>query len=163
MSPSLILALHFVGLFCFLLEHGTSAGLAMSLRGEREPSRMRRLLETSEGSFSLAYLGLLIVVATGLYGAFELGYWRQGWVWASVALLLVIIGVMWTLGGGRYSQVRKPLGIKYREGFKVISEPAPESTADAQEAADRQMSWLLLATGAGALGVLLCLMIWKPF
>ena len=119
--PSLVV--HLVGVFAFLLAHGTSAGLAFAMRRERDPARMRRLLELSEASFSLLYPSLLVLVAGGIAGGFRLGYWSLGWIWVALGLLVVVSVAMSILGGERYSELRKPLGLKYRAGFKIY--PAP--------------------------------------
>ena len=74
------LAVHLVGVVGFLLAHGTSAGMAFAMRRERDPARMRRLLELSEASFALMYASLLVLLAGGVAGGFRQGYWSLGWI-----------------------------------------------------------------------------------
>lgn len=157
------LAIHLVGLTAFLLAHGTSAGLAFAMRRERDPARMRRLLELSEASFSLLYPSLLLLVAGGVAGGFRRGYWSFGWVWAAIGLLMLVIVAMSILGGGRYSELRKPLGLKYRAGFKIYP-PESEGTADEIQSALPRLHPLVIAgIGIVSLFLFLFLMIWKPF
>lgn len=157
------LSVHLVGVVGFLLAHGTSAGLAFALRNERDPARMRRLLELSEASFGLLYASLALLLVGGVVGGFRQGYWSLGWIWVALGLLVVILVAMSILGGGRYSELRKPLGLKYRAGFKIFA-PAPEGTADETGAALARLYPLVVATmGIVALALFLFLMIWKPF
>lgn len=158
--PSLVV--HLVGIFAFLLAHGTSAGLAFAMRRERDPARMRRLLELSEASFSLLYPSLLLLLVGGVVGGFRQGYWSFGWIWAALGLLAVVLVAMFILGGGRYSELRKPLGLKYRAGLKIL--PAgPEGSADEIDAAlVRQRPLVVVGIGIVTLALFLFLMIWKP-
>ncbi len=159
--PSLVV--HLVGVFAFLLAHGTSAGLAFAMRRERDPARMRRLLELSEASFSLLYPSILLLLVGGVAGGFRQGYWSFGWIWAALGLLVLVLVAMFILGGGRYSELRKPLGLKYRAGFKIYPAP-PEGTLDEIQAALPRLHPLVIAgIGIVALAAFLFLMVWKPF
>jgi hypothetical protein len=159
--PSLVV--HLVGVFAFLLAHGTSAGLAFAMRHERDPARMRRLLELSEASFRVLYPSLLLLLVGGVAGGFRQGYWSLVWIWVALGLLVVVFVAMSILGGGRYSELRKPLGLKYRAGFKIL--PAePEGTPDEIAAAlARQRPLVVVGIGIVGLALFLFLMIWKPF
>jgi hypothetical protein len=154
---------HLVGVTGFMLAHGSSAGLAFAMRRERDPERMRRLLQLSEASFSVLYPSLLVLIAGGIVGAFRRHYWSFGWIWVAIGVLVVAFGIMFVLGGGRYSQVRKVLGIRYREGFKILP-PGPAGTQQELEAAvARLQPFVLLGTGVVVIAVALYLMIAKPF
>ncbi len=127
------------------------------------PSACDGLLQLSEASFSVLYPALLVLIAGGVVGAFRLGYWSFGWIWTAIGLLVIAFVIMFVLGGGRYSQVRKVLGIRYREGFKIL--PAgPEGTQQELEAAAARLQpWLLVGVGAVVIAVSLYLMTSKPF
>jgi hypothetical protein len=163
MSHVWTLFFHLAGMAGFLLAHGTSAGLAFALRREHDPERMRRLLQLSEASFGVLYPSLLVLVAAGVVGAFRLHAWSQGWIWVSIGVLAVVLVVMSTLGGGSYSGLRKALGIKYREGFKILPGAAPGTQAEIDAAAARLQPLLIAAVGIVSLAVLLYLMIAKSF
>jgi len=157
------LAVHLVGLTGLLLAHGTSAGMAFAMRRERDPARMRRLLELSEASFSLLYPSLLVLLIGGVVGGFRQGYWSLVWIWVALGLLVVVFVAMSILGGERYSELRKPLGLKYRAGFKIYA-AEPEGTPDEIRAALPRLHPLVIAgIGIVALALFLFLMVWKPF
>jgi hypothetical protein len=158
-----VLFFHLAGMVGFLLAHGTSAGLAFALRRERDPERMRRLLQLSEASFAVLYPSLLVLVVAGVVGGFRLHAWSQGWIWAAIVVLVVVVVVMATLGGGRYSGLRKALGIKYREGFKILPATAPGTQAEIDAAAARLQPLLIAAVGIVALAAFLYLMIVRSF
>ena len=154
---------HLVGVTGFMLAHGSSAGMAFAMRRERDPERMRRLLQLSEASFNVMYPALLVLIAGGVVGAFRRHYWSFWWVWVAIGLLVVAFGIMFVLGGGRYSQVRKVLGIRYREGFKILP-PEPKGTQQELEAAaTRLQPFLLPGVGLVVILVSLYMMISKPF
>ena len=78
-------------------------------------------------------------------------------------MLVFVLVAMFVLGGGRYSELRKPLGIAYRAGVKIYAAP-PEGTPDEIQAAlARQQPLVLAGVGTLALALFLFLMIWKPF
>ncbi len=155
---------HLAGLAAFLVAHGTSAGLAFALRGERHPERMRRLLELSEGSFKVLYPAVLVLIAGGVAGAFRRTYWSSGFVWVSIGLLLAAFAIMFVVGGGQYSVVRKALGIRYREGFKIYPGTGVSATQEEiEDAVARLHPFLLLGTGVVVIGASLYLMTSKPF
>lgn len=157
------LSVHLVGVGGFLLAHGTSAGLAFALRRERDPARMRCLLELSEASFGVLYVSLLVLLVGGVVGGFRQGYWSLGWIWVALGLLVVVLVAMSILGGERYSELRKPLGLRYRAGFKIYA-ALPEGTSDEiQTALARQQPLVVAGGGILALALFLFLMVWKPF
>ena len=153
---------HLAGMAGFLLAHGTSAGLAFALRRERDPERMRRLLELSEASFVILYPSLLVLIVAGIVGGFRLHAWSSGWIWAAIGVLAVMLVVMPVLGG-RYSGLRKALGIKYREGFRVLPGTTPGTQAEIDAAAARLQPVLMATVGIVALALFLYLMIAKSF
>ena len=69
-----IVFLHIAGIFGFLLAHGSSAAMAFALRRERNPERIRALLDLSGSTMSVLYLSLLVLIAAGIISAF-MGHW----------------------------------------------------------------------------------------
>jgi predicted benzoate:H+ symporter BenE len=58
--------LHVLGGFTFVLAHGASAMGAFRLRRERQPARVAALLDLSSFSIGLAYIGLLVILVSGV-------------------------------------------------------------------------------------------------
>src|SRR5215210_819004 len=61
-----IVYLHIAGVFLFLLGHGGSANAAFQIKHERNPDRLRALLDMSVWSYSGMYVGLLLLLLTGI-------------------------------------------------------------------------------------------------
>jgi len=89
--------IHLVGLAVFLFGHGITAGSALALRGRPGPVVSRALLNVSIRSNALAYPGLLLLIATGVWMAFLGSFWRSGWIWTSIGVLVVLFAVMGAL------------------------------------------------------------------
>src|ERR687891_441733 len=54
--------LHVAGALVFVAAHGVSMGVALRLRGERDPRRIMALLDVSSTSISGLYVGLLLLL-----------------------------------------------------------------------------------------------------
>jgi hypothetical protein len=158
-----IVFLHIAGIFGFLLSHGSSAGVAFALRHERKPERIRALLQLSGSALPVFYASLLVLIAAGVISAFMGHWWGQGWVWASIILLVAMVVAMWTIGSGHYHQVRKAVGMGYMQGFKFHPHEAEPATPEALEALlARGRPMLLAAIGYGGALVIAGLMWFKP-
>jgi len=158
-----IVFLHIAAIFGFLLAHGSSAGVAFALRRERKPERLRALLDLSSSTLSVFYLALLGLLVAGIVAGFVGHWWRQGWIWLAIGVLVGMVAGMWTIGSQHYHRVRKALGVGYMEGMKFHHhvEPAPPEALDALLA--RGQPVLLAAIGYGGALVVAGLMWFKPF
>jgi hypothetical protein len=158
-----IVFLHIAAIFGFLLAHGSSAGVAFALRRERKPERLSALLHLSSSMLSVFYLALLVLLVAGIVAGFMGHWWRQGWIWLALGVLVAIVVGMWTIGNQHYHRVRKALGVGYMEGMKFYGgvEPAPAEALDALLA--RGQPVLLAAIGYGGALVVAGLMWFKPF
>ena len=64
-----LIFIHIVGVFAFLVAHGSSVGVLFRLRSERDPGRINALLQLSTSSIQLFYWSTgLLVAAIGLDG-----------------------------------------------------------------------------------------------
>ncbi len=135
---------HLVGLVLFLFGHGMSAGASFALRGAVS-GLTGRLLILSQRTAALYYPGLLVVVVTGVWMGFVGSWWRSGWIWAGIAVLVVTIGAMSALARPYY---------KAREA---------KSDQDLAQELSRARPGLLAWIGAVALLLLVGLMVLKPF
>src|SRR6476620_211208 len=93
-----IVFLHIAGVFLFLLGHGGSANVAFQLRRERNPDRIRALLDLSVWSYIGTYAGLLLLLLTGIIAGFMGSYWGRGWIWAAIVLFVVLFAFMGVFG-----------------------------------------------------------------
>lgn len=159
----IVIFLHVVGVFVFLLAHGASNAVAFALRKERNMERVRALLMLSPSTFGMMYGGLLLILASGIIGGFMQSYWGQGWIWASLVLLIVIVVAMSVYAAPYYGNLRKAAGLPYMIRGKL--QPVEPSLSDAEIAAllesPRAMYSALI--GWAGLLVILALMMFKPF
>jgi uncharacterized membrane protein len=84
---------HLLGLAVFLFAHGVSGGASLALRAPVSPDS-RRILRLSQRSGIIANPSLLVVIVTGVWMAFAGHWWGQGWLWASVVVLVALLGAM---------------------------------------------------------------------
>ncbi len=157
-----LMFIHVTGLLAFVMGHGASAMVSFRLRGEREVPRVRALLDLSSASISLMYVGLLLLLASGIAAGFNGGHWDRLWIWVSLGLLVIIIGAMYPMGSLWYGRVRNAAGMKsYRDPKDA---PPPEANPAAlDELLASPRPWLLLGIGGGGILVILWLMLMQPF
>ena len=158
-----VVFLHVVGAFGFVLAHGTSMFVSLKLRRERDLERVRALLDISGVSLIVMYALLLLMLVAGITAGFMGHWWGRGWIWAALALLVVMAIVMSWLGTEYYDRVRKAVGLP---GIHSGRKNMPPELASAEEL-DKLLSsphpFILTAVGAGGLLVILRLMMLKPF
>lgn len=155
--------LHMVGLFLFLMAHGISAGVALSLRKERRIERLQTLLDFSGASYSLMYGGLLLLLISGIVNGFIGHWWGSGWIWMSIILLVAIIILMVFFGSRYFTRLRQVSGSPYMEGRKIRPPQEPASAEQIEAALKSGRPAELALIGFGGLLVIAWLMIFKPF
>ena len=156
---------HILGVFGFLLAHGTAAAVAFVLRRQREVERVRVLLDLSRGVTMVANVSLLVLLAAGITAGFMGNWWGQGWIWASLGLF-ILIGVTMTLLGSRpLNRIRQLVHAGNPSRSETISHSSLDTSAEKQLAVllAATHSWLLTVIGGGGLALILWLMMFKPF
>src|SRR6266545_8083830 len=116
---------HLAGVFGFLLAHGVSAAVALSLRRERDPQRVRALLELSSWTLSGFYVSFVVLLAGGITAGFLGHWWGQGWIWAALGVLILMMGAMYGLASPYYKRLRLAVGASVPTGRGRASPPAP--------------------------------------
>jgi len=158
-----IVFLHVAGAFVFLLAHGASANVAFKLRREKNLERIRALLDLSTDSYGVMYLSLLFLLVAGIIAGILGNWWGYGWMWASLVVLIVLFVLMFTRGAGYYIAVRKAVGMPYTVQGKVHPAEPPLSEAEIIALLNSSRPIEVAVTGVIGLGVLLWLMMFKPF
>lgn len=158
-----IVYLHVVGVFILLLAHGGSANAAFQLKRERNPDRLRALLDLSVLSYMGMYIGLLLLLVTGVIAGFMGSYWGRGWIWASIVLLVALAAFMGIYGSSYYGRVRTAVGLKpYRRTDQMpLGHMASEQELDTLLRSNRPL--ILTIIGVLGLLIILWLMMFKPF
>src|ERR671924_1770207 len=122
--------LHIVGVFGFLLAHGTSALVAFRLRGERDAARVAALLDLSSSSLGLMYVSVILLLAGGIVAGFLGHWWGQAWIWTGLGVLVALMISMYVLATPYYDRLRQAVGIQtYTQRRKGIS-PGPTATPE---------------------------------
>lgn len=160
---NIIIFLHVVGVFAFLLAHGASNAVAFALLKEQNMERVRALLMLSPSTFGMMYGGLLLILVTGIAGGFMLNWWGQGWIWASIVIFILIIVVMSVYAAPYYGNLRKAAGLPYMVRGKP--QPAEPTLSDEELARLLESPHALYSALIGWVGllVILGLMMFKPF
>ncbi len=160
---NIVIFLHVVGVFIFLLAHGTSQAVAFALRKERNMEHVRALLLFSPSTFGMMYGGLLLILLTGIAGGFLLNWWGQGWIWAALVLLIVMVAVMSVYVIPYYGNLRKAAGLPYMLRGKIQPPAPPVSDAELARMLESPHGMYSALIGWTGLLVILALMMFKPF
>ena len=143
-----------------MLAHGVSAAAMLKFRGEPDPERRLTFFNIVPQPTLIRVLTVLMGVP-GLIAAFMAPWWRQGWVWASLGVYLVIAFVMFKWGGGYF-------GIIEQAAARLIEAKKTNTniTAALKEYDDARNSphpMVVAIVGIAGLAVILWLMRFKPF
>lgn len=139
-----LLLIHLAGLSTFLVAHGFSAAAAFGMRGRESIAESRLLLTLSRRADGPTYLGLLVVIVTGVWMGFLGGWWGHAWIWASIAVLVAVLVVM---------------GLVSRPYFTARTGPDETLGETLARARPLTATW----AGSAAIAALLLLMVLKPF
>jgi hypothetical protein len=160
--PWLVL-IHVVGAFTFVLSHGVSVFAAFVIRREQSPQRIGAMLDLSSMSLGGVYLGLLILLAAGIAAGFMGNHWGRAWIWVSLGVLVALVVAMYPLGSSYYARVRRAVGQRAYGDAKDAPPPDPVGPAELAAVLSSPRPFLLAGLGGTALGLLLALMVFKPF
>jgi hypothetical protein len=135
----------------FVAAHGATAAVTFKLRRERDPLRIRALLELSRSTRELMYGSFLLMVAAGTAAAFQAHWWSSRWLWTAIGLLVVLFGAAF------------PLAVPYFRAIRRAVETEPVDR-DGLDRLLRQPRLVVLAV-VETLGIvaILFLMVMKPF
>lgn len=156
---------HVLGVFGFLLAHGTAAAVAFALPRQREIERVRVLLDLSRGVTMVANISLLVLLAAGITAGFIGRWWGQGWIWAALGLFILIGVTMTFLGSRPLNRLRQLVPADNPSRSETISHSSLDPSAEKQLAVllDATHPWLLTVIGGGGFVLILWLMMFKPF
>jgi hypothetical protein len=154
------LYVHIASVIGFVLAHGFSAAMGLSIRQHKSSDSIRALTEVSRNSVGISYMFIVLIALTGIALGFQGDWWRFRWIWAAIVVLLLTIGAMSGLAN-RYNKIRSaagldPPGNRRAKSALATPEQLPGLVADANP-------WPITVIGIVALLVLLWLMILKPF
>ena len=150
------LFVHIAGVLGFVMAHGTSAGVALQLRHERDPDRIRALLQLSNSSSSVFYISILVLLVAGISLGFQGHWWGQGWIWTALIVLVLTMGAMYAVATPYYRRVRRVMQIQEGGGQAVGADEIEQLMRSGRPG-------VILLVGAVPLLFILYLMVLKPF
>lgn len=151
-----IVLLHILGVLLFVFSHGVSAAMALRLQHERNPDRIRVLLQVSGSSLGVFYVSVLMLLVGGIWAGFLGRWWDQGWIWAALGLFVFNIAFMFGMATPYYRRVRNMMKIEEGGGSAV----GPE---ELEAVLRKNPAKLLTTVGMLSIGVIAYLMVIKPF
>ena len=140
--------LHLLGLGAFLIGHGMSAGTSLVLRRPLPDAARAALLQLSIRAYAVAGPGLLLLVVTGVWMGFLGSWWRTGWIWAAIVVLVATIVLM------------SAQSVPYHKARDAAAKNPP---GELEPELNKARPLVLAAVGGVALVVLYFLMVFKPF
>ena len=158
-----VVFLHILGAFGFFMAHGASAVMAFRLQIERDLKRIQAVLDLSNAALPVMYISLLVLLIAGIAAGIIGNWFSQGWIWASLVILVVLAGWMMYYAARFYTPVRKAVGLPYNEGRKEFPAQPPRSEAEIDTLIRAANPVMLLAVSSGLIAVILWLMVFKPF
>ena len=158
-----LIFIHILGAITFFLAHGTSIAMTFQLRKETDFSRIRALLDLSLSTMVVMFISFLVMGISGLIMPFILRIWNQGWIWASIVLMIVVFLYMVFMNVRRYKHLRRMVGLPYMIGGKKFPAEEPASQADVEAHIRKLNVTGLVLVGYGIPMIVLWLMVFKPF
>ena len=140
--------------------------VAYRLKRERDPARVRMLLDLSSWSLGVApsiafVVGVVAGIAAGIVG----GWFGQAWIWISLVLLVAVSGAMTPMVVARLNAIRTAAGTQAINPFSR-KPPTPPPDPDPQELDRLLDAWSPAPSaimGFGGFLAILWLMFFKPF
>jgi hypothetical protein len=158
-----IVLLHIVGAFLFVIGHGASIWAVNAIRRETQPGRIAALTDLSGMSLSAAYGGLVLLLVGGIWAGIYQSWFTQLWIWAALAVFIVVAVAMYAIATPYFRRLRIALGQPIRGGSRDGAPPVAAPDAEIAAIAGAAPAAVLDAVGFLGLLVILWLMVVKPF
>ncbi len=140
---------HFSGIVVFVAGHGVSASVTRSLPRERDPVRLETLLRLSRSTIVWSNAGLVVLVVGGVGNWIHVGYSPNGWLWTAVAVLTLLAALGLGVASPYFRRIRAALSAGDESGLHTaLASPLP---------------WMLFWVETAGVGVILWLMVYKPY
>ena len=163
MLYQIVVFLHILFVIGFLLAHGVSVIVAFSLKAERDPQKIRFMLDLSAASYPWLMRLMWAFLLFGIVAAFMGGWQARIWPWLALVLGVVIFLLMSRFGAEHYGAARKLLGLRYNIKGKWFP-PEPAGSEDEVFSVLSKVDPILLTViGYGGFAVIVWLMRIKPF
>jgi len=101
-----VVYLHVTVVFIFLIQHGAEIISTFELREQKEPDGIFAtysfMPDNNSRNLRITYS---LIIITGVVAGFMVPWWRQGWMWTALGLMIVMWIVMNRVGGSYLNAV----------------------------------------------------------
>jgi len=150
------LFVHLAGVLAFIGAHGVSMFVLYRIRGERDRQRIAELISFSGTTARPMYVALGVLVAGGIGAGITLHRFAEWWLWISIGILLVTIGLMTGLAKPYFSRIQAACEVR-PSGVPRVSDEELVQLLRSGEA------HVITAIGVIGLLAILYLMLFQPF
>ena len=157
-----VVLVHVAAAFVFAFSHGVSAFASFRMRGERDPLKIRALLELSSMTLGTMYAAFAVLLVAGIAAGIMRGWFAMGWIWAAIGVLLAVSIAMYVLATRYYAAVRIAVGLE-AYGAPKGTPPRAASPEELARLLDTRRPEAIAVVGIVGLLVILWLMVLKPF
>ncbi|HEX6399946.1 MAG TPA: hypothetical protein VF108_05685, partial [Actinomycetota bacterium] len=124
---------HIASAFLLLATHGVSMVVLYRIRRERDRAKILSLVTLSGETVGPMYVSIGLIVITGVLAALRIRGFSQWWVWISIFLLVMTIGLMTAVAKPYFVRVKaacevRPSGVP-RVSDEELTEILTSSTA----------------------------------
>jgi hypothetical protein len=154
-----VVYLHVTVVFIFLLQHGAEIISTFKLREQKEPDGIFAtysfMPDNNSRNLRITYS---LIIITGAVAGFMVPWWRQGWMWTALGLMIVMWIVMNRVGGSYLNAVDAITdhAVKNRDDKTAIDKFRSDLKAR------REPEIMTVISVIGGL-IILWLMMFKPF
>jgi hypothetical protein len=150
------LFLHIAGVLAFVGAHGVSMVVLYRVRGERDRRRIAELIAFSGTTTRPMYIALGVLTLGGVGAGLTLHLFSAWWLWISIIILLVTIGLMTALAKPYFRKITAACEVR-PSGVPRVSDEELEQLLSSGEA------HVITAIGGIGLLAILYLMLFRPF
>ena len=113
------------------------------------------------------YAGLGILLLAGITAGMVGGWFGRGWIWASLGILVLVVGAMYGLASRYYGELRLAVGASWQRGAagrSATGTPRPTLTREELDRfLDTRRPDAIAAVGIVGLVAIVFLIVVKPF
>jgi hypothetical protein len=147
---------HLLAVAALLINHGVSMYVLFAIRDQTDRQKILDLITLSGRSILPMYISIGLIVVFGFLLAIEIDVLGAWWIWLSVIILLVVIGLM--------TATAKPYFARVKEACELRPSGVPRvSDEELQQILHSGNAGTITAIGAIGLVAIFYLMIFKPF
>lgn len=161
-----IVFLHVAGMLIFFLAHGTSMAVAFRLKQERDPARIRALLDLSSWSLGvLPSIAMIVGIVAGIWAGIAGGHFGRVWIWLAMVLLAAVAIYMTPGVASRLTPMREAAGTRQINPFSRKPQDAPPepNPAELERLIADWNPWPGAVIGLAGFLSIVWLMLFKPF